>query len=496
MSKTTFTPEEAAQVVYEYGRKRMAELTKSLRELRERELAKAIVPPHKHTTGTTSSGGIEDIPPGKINPPGKQDVLKEEKSAREESSGEISAEDLSKEELCKKCGKTHDLAKGCDGLDKAMLKDSKGKVKDNGIHPDSVLPEDKDSEEISADGSGGEIKKGKSNDIKKSHAFISDAGGDKHPLYMVGSTKGKCRECGEAISHSNHAETYQDRQKYKDQKTGPQIRKAAQPPMAKPPSGKNMATHVPTSMGKEVKEMVVHGQSKPKPAPKGADFSVKTDGKKTTYVRNVRKEELDKGVMADIARRNSPEVPTQQPAPVPASPTPAQHADRAAEFAHFTPGAGQTGHLMGTPGASANRPGIFGRLGRFGKSETFAKAVPTKTGVTQPRPTLKPAATGMHTVGGPAAMTHMTATAASPDKTAIIPPAPTLPGVAGKVKSNLPRSPVLTPRPALKPAGAGLATAGASTDNTEGDKTAQSLTVGAKPSKMNAVTKPGVLPKV
>jgi hypothetical protein len=93
------------------------------------------------------------------------------------------------EDLCKKCGKSHDLQKAClakdnnvvdlarsegavaklrsSALAKAILTDAKGKVKDNGIHPDSVLPEDKDSEEVSADGSGGQIKKGKGSKGKK-----------------------------------------------------------------------------------------------------------------------------------------------------------------------------------------------------------------------------------------------------------------------------------------------------------------------------------------
>lgn len=448
MSKTTFTDAEAAQIAVEYTRKRVAELAKSLKELRERELSKAIVPPHKHNTGTTSSSGVEDVPPGKMNPPGKNDALKEEMSAHkpEETSGEKSPDDLKKESLCKMCGKSHGLEKGCTAkpsMDKAMLKDSKGKEKDNGVHPDSVLPEDKDSEEVSHDGSGGEINK-----VKKSLA---------------------------------------------------DIRKSAQPPMAKPPSGKNMGTSVPTSapatpktpMAKEVKEMVVHNGGKGKPAPKGADYEVKNKDGKTSYVR---KEELDKGVLSDIAMRNSPPGPTT-PAPAPAVqlPTPAQHADRASQFASFTPGAGQTGHLMGGKGASANRPGIFGRLN---KSEVLAKKTPVPFGqagdtnvnpvakrpATTTLPVLKPAATGMHTVGGAPATTSMTGTVASPDKTAVVPPpaAAVARNVLGKPAA--PASPVLVPRPAVKLPGAHLKTAGASSDNTEGDKTQQTATIGAKPS--------------
>lgn len=411
MSTTNFTDQQAAQIVLEYGRKRFEQITKNLRELRDAELKKALVPPHKHTVGTTSTAGVEDVPPGKVNPRGKNDALKEESSMTEESShrseetsGEISPDDLSKEELCKKCGKPHDLSKGCDGMGKAMLKDSKGKEKDNGIHPESVLPEDAKSKEISADGSGGQIKKGK-------------------------------------VAKAN-------------------------PPMAKPPGGKNMGTHVPVS--------------KPAPTP-------------------VVKEELDKGVMADIAMRNSPPRPDAPAAPSVTLPTPAQHEDRAAQFASFMPGAGATGHLMGTPGMSTARPrpGIFGRLGKLGKSE-LAKAV------TQPLPVLKPAAAGKHTVGGSTAMTAMTPTL--PSRTQIVPgaakfngPVPQMPTFPGKSPApTVPakaqpgaaaRSPVLSKRPALKPAGAKLATAGAPSKGPgslpSSAPTQPELTAPGKPSNIN-----------
>lgn len=407
MSTTNFTNEQAAQIVLEYGRTRFEQITKNLRELRDAELKKALVPPHKHTVGTTSTAGVEDVPPGKVNPRGKNDALKEESSMTEESShrgeetsGEISPDDLSKEELCKQCGKSHDLSKGCDGMGKAMLKDSKGREKDNGIHPESVMPEDAKSKEISADGSGGTIKKGK-------------------------------------VAKAN-------------------------PPMAKPPSGKNMGTHVPVS--------------KPAPTP------------------------VVKGVMADIAMRNSPPRPDAPAAPNVTLPTPAQHEDRAAQFASFTPGAGATGHLMGSPGMSTARPrpGIFGRLGKLGKSE-LAKAV------TQPMPALKPAAAGKHTVGGSTAMTAMTPT--SPSRTQVVPGAakfggpvpqmPTFPGKAtvpaatapGKGQGAIARSPVLSKRPALKPAGAKLATAGAPSKGPgslpSSAPTQPELTAPGKPSNIN-----------
>jgi hypothetical protein len=346
VSTKTYTPEEAAQILVEATRLRVNQIAKSLKDLRERELKKAIIPPHKHNTGTTSSGGIEDVPPGKSNPPGQHDALKAEQSPSgsncsnpmhgktpcEPDSGDGHAYrapakgpttshsggsqttapksghlSVVKGELCKGCGKAHEMDKAC-GMEKAlrehvaeagdechscgnklkagdkiyqhdvgarglycskpcgashsetpsakfadkvigkaMLKDSKGKEKDNGIHPSSVLPEDKKPEEANTtDGSGGEIVKGK--------------------------------KLGKSLAD---------------------LRKAATPPMAKPPSGKNMGTHVPTSnpaggMAKEVKEMVVHNSNPVKP-PKGADYSAKKDGDKAVYTG---KEELNKAGLA------------------------------------------------------------------------------------------------------------------------------------------------------------------------------------------------------
>lgn len=472
VTKKTYTPEEAAEIAMEFGRMRINQIAKSLQELHHRELKKAIIPPHKHNTGTVSSSGIEDIPPGKSNPPGKNDVMKEESSSeetREETSGEESPEEtsMSKEELCKECGKGHELEKGCTPvhtMDKSIIKDSKGKTIDNGIVSGSNLPGDKDSEEVSHDGSGGEITKGKT--VKKSLSDIH------------------------------------------------KLAKAFAPPMAKPPSGKNMGTHVPTSkpagsmtkvvlpptpnpqqgvpqaiVAKEVKEMVVHNSKTVKP-PKGADYKAKQEGTKAVYTA---KEELEKGVMADIARRNSPPGP-EAPAATPkvTMPTPEQHAERAAQFQSFTPPAATTGHTM--------KPGIFGRLG---KSE-LAKAIPGKS-VTTSIPSLKPAAAGLHTVGGAPGNTSMTPTLphkTQESTTAGVKPtslqaAPVDVGAnvdvfkltgAPPLKAN-PNTKSVAPRPTLKPAGAQYATAGAGSSPTDSDKTAGASTNPASPKALAAKPK-------
>lgn len=435
-TEKTFTPEQVAQIGVEYARQRVNQIAKSLMELRDRELKKAIIPPHKHTTGTTSSSGIEDVPPSKANPPGKNDAMKAE---------ETPGEKHGVEELCKMCGKSHGLDKGCNPMDKAMLKDAKGKERDNGINPASVLPEDAKSEEMSHDGSGGDITKGK--------------------------------KLGKSLAD---------------------IRKAATPPMAKPPSGKNMGTHVPTSkpaggMVKDVKEMIVHGSKATKP-PKDADYEAKQKGDKAVYTT---KEELDKAAMNPQMQQHMQAAAggpaAAAPAPQVQLPSPDQHAARAAAFAAHTPGAGVTGHAM--PGPS--RPGIFGRLG---KSE-LAKALPGQTSVTTTLPAIKPAGAGLHTVGGPPGSTKTAPSAApaavtqpgtgflpvnqrnKPELGAVSPVHGLDPKTSPAKPSNMPKSPVmgsagiasvigapkpvakpttsLASRPLVKPQGAGLAQAGA-----------------------------------
>lgn len=487
-TQKTYTPEEAAAIAVEFTRTRVNQIAKSLKELRERELKKAIVPPHKHNTGTTSSSGVEDVPPSKVNPPGKDDAMKAE--------------------LCKECGKSH-MDKAC-GMDKAMLTDSKGKQSDNGIVSGSVLPDDKKSKEInkptaSDAGSGGVIRKSLA-DIHKS-ATLSKPPVSEAQRRAMGAAAGGNSTLG--IPKSVGKE-------FIDEDKGgklPDVKKAGMPPMAKPPSGTNMGTHVPTSkpaggmskdmtMVKDVKEMVVHNSNPSKP-PKGADYTATKQGDKAVYTS---KEELGKAGMNPndqmkahaLAVAGGP-APTA-PAPQVALPTPAQHADRAAQFAQHMPGAGVTGHAM--PGPS--RPGIFGRLGKSELAKALPGTNPAIRGastVTQPIPTLKPAGAGLKPAGGAPALTG--SATAMPEKTEVSLGGPmayhqaggtgTIPATAAPAgaatnpgrPSNMPKSPVasgpnalgsiigappivapkttstLTPRPAVKAPAAGLAQAGA-----------------------------------
>ena len=437
-TKKTFTPDEAAQIAVEYGRMRVNQIAKSLQELRDRELKKAIIKPHaNHSTGTTSGSGTEDVPPSKINPPGKNDALKTEETPGEKHGR---GEESSASALCKMCGKSHSMEKGCDGMGKSMLKDAKGKEKDNGIVPGSVLPEDKKTEEMSHDGSGGDITKGKK--LGKSLADLHKAAVLSKPAVSEAQRRAMGAAAG---GDSTLGIPKSVGKEFIDADKGgklPEVKKAATPPMAMPPSGKNMNTHVPTSkpagaMAKEVKEMVVHG-SKAVAPPKGADYEAKQKGDKAVYVA---KEELAGDAMAKAG------LAATQPA----------------------------------------RPGIFGRLG--GGTKTLV-----------PPPGIKTAGAGLHPAGGglpgqKPAMTAMSATH-QPPKTEVSlgstqGGAPSL--AAPTAPNNMPKSPMaapakpvaskgpnalgsiigappivapastksLAPAPALKPAGMALEPAGA-----------------------------------
>lgn len=316
--ETQYTPAEAAAILRKAAQEKIQALETQLKDLRKRELSKAagklpdgsgfmtgtvgkaLVPPHKHNTGTTAGHGLEDIPATKLNPPGKDDPWKKaeagadkkcpkcgedhkgvdhatavlmgpepkplhpsdvkkqdllegepmEDTPGEETSGEKSPADvldeaMVKEELCKDCGKMHKAglcknammgygagaapAGGAPGaMMRSELTDPKGKTVTTGEQPSATMPED-GSKHVNKPGagkeagSGGKIKAGKSlKAIKKGALEYQKAGLDK-----AGAT----------------------------------------PPTAKPPSGVNMGTKIPTSapkggMGKAALSPGMAGQMK------------------------------------------------------------------------------------------------------------------------------------------------------------------------------------------------------------------------------------------
>lgn len=300
MSKN-FTHKEAAEILQAWYNDRKAELAKSLKELRDRELkkvslSKALIPPHKHTTSSSVSGANDDIPPGKINPVGTNDVLKGKPmedshiaGRPEETSGERSPADvlddaMKKEELCKKCGKVHMLDK-C-SMTKAMYRDEKGNEVDTGKVDGAVLPSDKKSKKIESSGSG-ELEKQDPNPNKKimhihaladaskqagtrpvpklpklpnpaQHAarqatfneFTPKGHFDKTELLAKPPVSEAQRAAMGAAASGNSTLGIPKSvgKEFIDADKGGKLPvKKNDVPMAKPPSGVNMATHVPTS---------------------------------------------------------------------------------------------------------------------------------------------------------------------------------------------------------------------------------------------------------
>ena len=343
-----YTPEEAREVLIKATREKVDAYAKEIEALRSRELKKALIPNHKHNQGSQASAGVEDVPHGKINPKGVD-------------------KSMAKEELCKMCGKGHGEMEKCGdmvaGKDPAKKSEEMDKAVDKVIVP---APKDQKSPPPAPKGAdyttrkeGGKVV----HEAKKSE--LVDAKGNKKDNHTVAGSKAP----PDAGKHVNKPG--------KSSKTagsggvilpGAKLKKNANPPMAKPPSGANMGTSVPTS------------------APKAP---------------------MAKGMFADAAKQADPvsaahaAAKPAAPAAAPKMPSPAEHAQRAAGFQAAAggafqppaakpaapaagpklPGAGlglkspkaagvtrSAGPVMNAARpAPAAKPGIFGKL--FGKGE-------------------------------------------------------------------------------------------------------------------------------
>lgn len=248
--------------------------------------------------------------------------------------------EMSKADMCKSCGKAHEMNKCGDGLQvkpgavakAADFVNVDGKKKTVGVADKAKLPpkgadnagpglDGADPKEMSAAGSGGEMKKAALPAVKKPE--------EKKKLIVSAVTTAPPIAAG-----------------------GPGAMKA-EPPMAKPPSGQNSATAVPAAKPKVPKVGGV--SSAPAPMGKAAlPAQAKQHG------------------MVDASRAGAAAA---VPAPKTAMPAPAAHAARAAGHAAamggaFTPKGPVVSGLelapkkpagMAAPGAAARKP--------FGKNE-------------------------------------------------------------------------------------------------------------------------------
>lgn len=359
-----YSAEEAREILLKATREKVDAYAKEIEALRSRELglAKSLIPNHKHNQGSQASSGVEDVAPGKMN-------------------GKGIDKSMAKEELCKQCGKPHELDKCGDmttvgEAKKSELVDAKGNKKDNHTVAGSKLPPDagkhvnKPGKTSKTAGSGGVILPGAN--LKKSGRWPPDnrTNREVEADRAASNERNKEFDARRALADKTGRKLGDIKSEEVKGKTARQVEleKAATPPMAKPPSGANMGTSVPTSAPK---------------APKAP---------------------MSKGMMAEAAKRADPISASHaatQKAPVVKLPTPAQHADRAAGFQAAMSGAFQppapkpavaakplglaspkaagvtrsAGPVMNAARpAPAARPGIFGKLaGVFGKSEEPAE---------------------------------------------------------------------------------------------------------------------------
>jgi hypothetical protein len=389
---------------------RIQVLSAKLYELHKKELEKQLIPPHDHNVGVTVGAGMEDVAPGRLDHRGQiggtatrnlprkpQGVVKAaptETSA--EASAEASAEESTKgrEEstvaaLCKLCKKGPCACA------------AKGEMSATG-----VLPGDKPVKESSVDGTGGKIKsvsairKSAMESMQKAEiapGVHSDAVAKPTPTVFPAAPANaphstrltealKLGQPVHAMAHPNGmlefvppgmVRNISVTQKRPVFMVHPAPVAKAEPPMAKPPGGKNMATHTPTSKP----AAVAPPKTKiPKPKAKIAVATMTSGnvGNAGAAMGTAAGGGLGKGVMSDIAQRESQSMggPTAvAPAPKAALPSPSQQEDRAAMFAgamagdYTPPAAAPKPRVVAVNPVGAipatkltKRPGIFGRL--------------------------------------------------------------------------------------------------------------------------------------
>ena len=205
-AKVTVSKSESEDALFNI-RQKIQGFSKVIKDIRERELNKSLIPTHVHFPAVQAGGGIEDVSAAKQNP----NALKKK---TEKSEG--------KAMKCAKCKEMHEPMKKCGEVKvakKSELVDAKGKLSSNSVK----TPMPKESKVQPAEGSGGQVKALRDRAMKKS---LEKAEPKKMP-FGTGILPGSS--------------------------VGGMVVKAATPPMAKPPSGVNMNTKVPTSAPKAPK---------------------------------------------------------------------------------------------------------------------------------------------------------------------------------------------------------------------------------------------------
>lgn len=260
MSKETDAKREVQEILNKSQKallERIQNFRIQIKEVRERELSKALIPVHDHKPGTTVGAGTEDVPYGKINPKGINKNLEADAGAGNNLA-------MSKGALCKDCGHMH-LPTEPHYEKKSELVDEKGNLESNSVktpYKDGakspevkgdkggiVLPGKKLKKALSAGGGGGAPSTKVNGDaLTKESVDAKDSRLMAESRTKRGNVDMKGKHVGDKWYPEGHSKG--PAKKPVSLIVQPDAEHKSEPPMAKPPSGKNMGTAVPTSTAK------------------------------------------------------------------------------------------------------------------------------------------------------------------------------------------------------------------------------------------------------
>lgn len=159
---------------------RIETLRTQIKEIRERELSKSLIPVHDHRPSSTVGPGAEDVPYGKLNPKGVDKSVKKNAqmgygnppptpngSGMGQGMGGLamSQKPVVKAEMCKKCGSMHMPLDKCGGhtmvvgAKKAELQDEKGHRESNSVKSPHPTPKKQGGDEGGIVLPGAKLKK-------------------------------------------------------------------------------------------------------------------------------------------------------------------------------------------------------------------------------------------------------------------------------------------------------------------------------------------------
>lgn len=415
--KQEYTVDEAAEILRNDFQAKLVKYSAELEALVKRETAKSLIPSHKHNQAAAASSGTEDIAAGQANPKGTHKaeacakcgemhdgkdlekcgkVTKAFRDTSKPAEPQIDSEpEPVKGERCEGCGSKGKLTQvkvgddkpymcsDCASVHKSDLIDSKGKTSDNHTDPKSAdMPDESPKEpEKRADSSGGKITKSvgprgmAKRAMSMSKAQIKDSSGKIHSFddskikKLPGPSNGPFSD---RTSHEGARNRHTGQIGKKPNMDQSAEFDKATPPMAKPPSGENMGTKVPTSapgakkpaagapVAKAGLGMAASGQREAaamgfgaKPAPAGP--APKLPGAPAQAARSAGFQDQ----MADVAAANKPAAAAK-----PALPKPAASGPAGAKLGLASPKAAGVTQSAGPVqnAARPSKPGIFGKL--------------------------------------------------------------------------------------------------------------------------------------